>query len=196
VKIVEHFTRRELEMAANAIQVDLAALLAVAEVEAGTRGLFGADGMPTILFERHLFHRFTGGRWSRSHSSISNPLPGGYGKFSDQWPKLRRARELDRDAANRATSWGAWQVLGDNWKAVRFASIDDFVEAMVFPDGQLRAFVGFIRSTTGLAHAIRIKDAKEIARLYNGPGYRRNQYDEKIAAALIDAGRFVRSWAG
>ncbi len=59
---------------------ELATLKAIDDVESGGSGFLKSSGRPKILFERHLFHRFTNpvGRFSVSHPDISNSRPGGY----------------------------------------------------------------------------------------------------------------------
>ena len=54
------------------------------EVKDAGRSGFLATGEPTILFERHKFHLHTKGIHSAKHPDISNRIPGGYGKYSDQ----------------------------------------------------------------------------------------------------------------
>ena len=52
--------------------VDQTALWSLLTVE--TRGFgFLTDRRPKILFERHIFHKHTGGRFSAGHPNISSP---------------------------------------------------------------------------------------------------------------------------
>ena len=104
----------DFEAAASSLGVDVAAIKAVCEVEA-PRGGFQSNGEPTILFERHLFSRYTHGKWDASNPDISNPKPGGYGGTVAQHGRLQRAAKLDRQAALKATSWGKFQILGVNY---------------------------------------------------------------------------------
>lgn len=181
-----HFTRRQFEQAARDLGVELAAVIAVAEVEA-PRGPF-EGGHPAILFERHLFHRLTAGRFGVS--DISNPEPGGYGKLADQWPKLERARKLDEEAALKACSWGAWQILGENHRAAGFPTVHAMVEAMADPAQQLAAFVSFVKAKK-LAAPLRTHNWLTFARVYNGP--RQRGYDAKILAAFDAAKERIRA---
>ncbi|MEE3101941.1 MAG: N-acetylmuramidase family protein, partial [Pseudomonadota bacterium] len=132
--------------AAEALDCDVAAIRAVAEVE--SRGAaFLASGRPPILFERHVFHRLTAGRWSSTYPAISNPAAGGYGAAGDaQYARLRAAMDLDRAAALEAASWGRWQVMGFNARLCGWASVEAFVAAMCAGEAQqLDAFVGYVR---------------------------------------------------
>ncbi|HEX9955516.1 MAG TPA: N-acetylmuramidase domain-containing protein [Allosphingosinicella sp.] len=86
-----------------------AALWALLAVE--TKGFgFLPDRRPKILFERHIFHRRTGGRFSEAHPDISNSRSGGYLGGADEYRRLERAMRLDRDAALESASWGLGQI--------------------------------------------------------------------------------------
>src|SRR3982750_38281 len=91
--------------AAAALEVDVASIMAVAEVET-SGAAFDTLGRPRILFERHYFHRLTSGRFDVTHARVSAESAGGYGKFAEQYGKLEEAYALDADAALRSASWG------------------------------------------------------------------------------------------
>ncbi|NJM92326.1 MAG: N-acetylmuramidase family protein [Rhodospirillaceae bacterium] len=69
---------------------------------------------PKILFERHIFHQRTNGKFDATHPDISHPKWGEYGKASAQYDRLGRAMALDRQAALESASWGLPQVMGFN----------------------------------------------------------------------------------
>lgn len=172
----------DYEAAALAIGCEVEVIQAVAEQEAGIRGPWDENGRPTILFERHKFSKHTANAWDKLHSDISNPTWGGYGKFSAQYPKLFRAATLDEAAALKSASWGAFQILGENHEAAGYASVDEFVAAMMSGHrAQLGAFVNFINYDRRLKKALIDKEWATFARLYNGPAYKANQYDVKMA---------------
>lgn len=168
--------------AARELGVSVAHVKAVAEVESRGSG-FLPSGEPVILFERHIFHRLTGGKFSRQHPDISNPSPGGYGASSRQHQRLQKAVALDREAALQSASWGLFQVMGFNWKLVGYKDLQEFINAAYRSEGDhLDMLVGYIQAT-GLDKALRNNDWHAFARGYNGPGYMRNRYHEKLAAA-------------
>lgn len=113
-----------------------------------------------------------------------------------EYERLGRAITLDRDAALRSASWGAFQIMGNNYTLCGFASAEDFVKAMVSgTPAQLDAFVSFIRKT-GLADELIRADWAGFARGYNGPAYKVNKYDDRLAAAYrfhSDGGSHVDS---
>lgn len=171
--------------AATALGVEVAAIKAVAEVETSGKA-FDESGRPRILFERHYFHRLTGGRFSAGHPDISNRRSGGYGSFSSQYVKLERAYELDPDAALRSASWGRFQIMGDNYRAAGFNSISEFVLAMTHSESEhLKAFIAFVASNKKMLSALRRNDWPAFAALYNGPGYEKNHYDTRMKDAYI-----------
>lgn len=184
-------SERSYEHAAWLLMCDIPAMKAVAEVESGPLGAFLSTGEPVILFERHVFHRLTGGRYDGSrvtsggdHWLISSPVPGGYGPSSIQHRKLQYAAAMDRTAALRACSWGLFQIMGLNHQNAGYAQLQRFVNAMYrSADDHLRAFAMFIRSNGLLVDALRTHDWYTFARIYNGPKFRENRYDSKLSEA-------------
>jgi len=169
-------TEIDYEAAATKLRVEVAAIKAVAEVETVGRA-FDDQGRPTILFERHHFHRHTRGKFD-SHASISNATAGGYGKFSLQYSKLEEAYSLDEEAALKSASWGRFQIMGSNHRASGFKSVFDFVLAMTKSETEhLRAFVNFVSSNRKRSVALQNKDWASFAKMYNGAGYKSKGYD-------------------
>ena len=170
--------------AAATLGCEVAAIQAVAEVETRTNA-FDDQGRPTILFERHWFSRYTNGVYDAADPDISNPVAGGYGKSSAQYGRLERAMALDHAAALKSASWGRFQIMGGNHAAAGFTTVDGFVAAMYASEKEhLRAFVGFIESNAAMHRALRDKDWAEFASRYNGPNYKANDYDTKLAAEI------------
>lgn len=175
--------------AAAALGCEVLAIKAVAKTETGSSGPYfragqdlasGDDPVPTILFERHLFHRATQGKYDQSHSRISNPQRGGYGRKSVQYDKLVEAYELDQDSALLSASWGRFQILGSNFKSAGFKNVRDYVASISESESnQLRAFVSFIKADSVLRKAIIDKDWHGFAVRYNGPA--QQGYDAIIA---------------
>lgn len=176
-------TSADFVRAARALGCDVPAIRAVAKVEA-PRGAFQLDGLPTILFERHVFSRLTKGRFDVIVPDLSNPTPGGYGMYADQHARLAIASNLDRDAALQSASWGMFQIMGFNHASAGHATLQSFINAMYAGEPEhLDAFVALIKSF-GLADELRDHRWAAFAKGYNGPGYRANQYDTKIEAAF------------
>jgi hypothetical protein len=147
---------------------------------------------PVILFERHKFSEFTGGRFDGTRvaglpetcSLISAPQRGGYGLIRHQHARLEAARRLDDDAAVSATSWGLFQLMGMNWRRCGAKSLQDFEATMrLSVDSHLAAFVAFIWSDARLAVAMRNRAFRTIALLFNGEDFERNGYHIKLESA-------------
>ena len=174
---------------ATRLNVELAALKAVAEVESSGSGFLPApDRRPKVLFEGHVFHRLTAGRHSLTHPAISHP---GWDRsryarsLAGEWKRLDTAATLDPAAAMQSASWGAFQIMGFNYALCGFDSVGRFVQALAAgADGQLEAFATLLsRPGSPMIGPLRRKQWAKFASLYNGPGYRQNRYDEKLATA-------------
>lgn len=176
-------TIKDYQAAAKVLNCEVAAIRAVAEVESRGGGYLD-DGRPEILFERHVFHQKTAGKYSATHPDISNRTAGGYGKGgANQHIRLAKAANLNRDAALESASWGKFQIMGYHWKALGYKSLQAFINAMYESEAKhLEAFVKFIQ-VNGLADELRNKQWAKFARAYNGPAYAKNKYDTKMAAA-------------
>ena len=186
-----HFlTAADLERAARALGVELAAVRAVNEVESKGHGMLPDTGKPVILFERHVFWKQLQQRGidpapaaARSPSILSQQ-PGGYRGGAAEYVRLASAIYIDRAAALESCSWGAFQIMGYHWKDLGYDSIDQFVECMSSSEAeQLEAFVRFIANDKALLAALKGRKWAVFARLYNGPNYAANLYDVKLARA-------------
>lgn len=175
--------------AAAILDVEPEALWAVKVVESGQWGSFFKDGRPPILFERHIFFKKTGGRFAAKHPDLCNKVPGGYGKAGmAQYDRLERAMGLDRAAALESASFGAFQLMGMNWKDLKYDSVDDLVRRLLTVEGQLDGLIRFIRRNKIDDELRPPHNWAGFARVYNGPKFRDNDYDGKLKRAY-DAAR-------
>lgn len=159
-------------------------LRAVAKVESAGSG-FDQTGRPKILFERHIFHRLTGGKFSPA--SFSQGVAGGYSE--DSWAKLGAACGKDVDAAFSSASWGKFQVLGTHWSKLGYASPFELAHSCVESEAAHYVLLARYVRTFGLTGAIQRlstnpDDCRDFAAGFNGPGYRRFAYHEKLAEAM------------
>lgn len=177
--------------AAQYLNVEVAAIKAVQEVETGGRGGFIQIGYPTILFEGHIF-------WNQLKERGLNPedyvagnedilYPNWTKKFYKQgmaeYDRLNRAKNINETAALCSASWGMWQIMGFNYAVCGCNTVFDFCTEMQLNEGtQLNLFTAFLR-TNGWDKYLRDKNWSEFARHYNGPSYRENEYDKKLANA-------------
>ena len=181
---------------ANEFQLELATVKAVNEIESSGKG-FLLSGKPKILFEGHIFWKelerrginpnnyYTGDTanvlyksWTKSH------YVGGEGEHL----RLEKAKQISSnpkfsDAANASASWGCFQILGYHALPLGYASIDEFVSKMFINEGEhLTAFGRFLKKYNLIPY-LQNKDWEEFARRYNGPSYKVNKYDIKLANA-------------
>lgn len=184
------------------LDVEPATIKAIQEVETGGRGGFFAPGKPAILFEGHIFwnqlkkkglnpEQYVKGnenilfpKWDKSH----------YKKGLEEYERLEQAKKINIEAAYSSTSWGMFQIMGFNYTACGMKSVIDFVRIISTNElNQLRLLTIFIMQQKGsktpdnpslyLVSALRAKDWVNFARLYNGPQYAQNNYDNKMAMA-------------
>jgi hypothetical protein len=173
-------TQNGFDTAVGELGVDAASLWALVTVE--TKGFgFLADRRPKILFERHVFHNRTGGRFSASNPDISSSKPGGYSGGEAEYDRLARAMQLNRQAALESASWGLPQLMGFNAAKLRYGTAEDMVKAFVVnEDAQLDGARRFIMNNDSLASAFQRKIWARVAFFYNGQDYKKNAYDDKL----------------
>lgn len=180
----------DYQKAAQALGCDVDAVKAVDRIESGGSG-FLPSGQPKILFEAHLFSRFTGHKYDAEYPGISSPSWNRklYKGGAAEHERLSSAVALDRNAALQSASWGRYQILGSNWRECGYPSLQAFINAMYESEkDHLEAFVGFVKHR-GLADELQRKDWAGFARGYNGPGYLNNRYDTKLAIAYAQYAR-------
>jgi hypothetical protein len=180
-----------LAAAADRVGADVPTIWAVLKVETSGCG-FLTDRRPQILFERHWFHRGTSGAFAAVAPDLCDPAAGGYGPGgAAQYDRLDRAIALDRRAALRSASWGIGQVMGFHAEALGYRDVEAMVGAMVeSEDAQLATMSAFIVDKR-LGRALQHRDWRAFARGYNGQGFEKNRYDEKLAeehARLVSLG--------
>lgn len=178
-------TAADFERAALALNCEVAAIRAVEAVESPNGGFLADGTTPVILFEGHWFHALTQGKFSARHPTISyarwttRHYLGGMAEHG----RLQRAVALDRSAALASASWGNFQIMGFNWGIARCKSLQDFINAMYRSEGaHMDCFVNVIKNMA-LADELRERRWDDFAEVYNGPGWRQNDYGNKIAAA-------------
>lgn len=189
---ISYITRSDQLAAAERLGVDLAVIKAVSAVEARGSGFIKNTDMPCILFEGHWFHRLTRGIHDNHHPTLSYPrwtkehYRGGRGEYDRLIEAIRICE--DPAPALRSCSWGMFQIMGFNHEKAGYGSVRDFVNEMATGEGpQMQAFVSFLLAQPELAESLRGQDWAEFAHRYNGPGFKANAYDAKLASAFSRA---------
>lgn len=181
------FSEADYQAAATRLVVPVANIKAIADVESAGETFWTIDGqqLPAVRLEAHWFGKFTGYRFNTSRPDLSssewNPALAATTR-AGAWQQVRAAMALDKAAAEQATSWGAFQVMGFNWRGLHYGSIDEFVTAMHTAAGQLEAFVRFIENDHALRASLAIGAWRDVENWYNGGGFN-GVYAAKLEAA-------------
>ena len=188
---------QDYETAAKDLDVEVEVIKAIKDVESGPSGSFLFSNHPTILFEGHIFWKELDQRrgepskyrdsdilyqkWTKDH----------YVSGVAEYVRLKKARDIDIDAANASASWGLFQIMGNNFELCGCKSVEEFVTRMCTSEGeQLKLFVEYIKKRKlhqylKPGHTGNIPWA-EFARRYNGREYKKNQYDTRLENAYWD----------
>lgn len=190
------FDDADYRRAATRLNVPVANIMAMAAVESAGETFWLLDGKPVVpvRFEAHWFGKLTSYRFNDSHPDLS--CVSWHPELADRtragaWDQVNRARAIDRDAANQATSWGAFQVMGMHWKRLGYPAVQAFIDSMsdYGDDGQMDAFARFIEADHALRASLAIGAWLDVEQRYNGGGYG-GAYAAKLrAAADIYAGQ-------
>ncbi len=194
---MKKLTETDFKEAAELLDVNIATIKAVAEVESSGGG-FLSNGKPKILFEPHIF-------WKELRKAGFNPrksplcyptwVTQKYGSTSSQPQRLDSAikeavsylgeRNFDkiRTAGLKSCSWGKFQIMGFNYKKAGHKNLQSFINAMYQDEGEhLFAFVNYVKNTY-LDDELRELDWRGFARGYNGKYYWKNNYHTKLENA-------------
>lgn len=190
---VRRLTVADLAAAAAPYGLTAAHVGALVDVEASGQGQDPETGLPVIRYEGHQFRAKTGGVFDRAYPDLSFPYAErkAHPQPADQagrWTILERAVALVPGAALEATSWGLGQIMGFNYAACGFADVWSFVLAMASGErAQVSAMLAFLDSE-GLLRHLKDKRWDRLAAGYNGPSYRDNAYDTRLASAYARRG--------
>jgi N-acetylmuramidase-like protein len=193
-----------LDRAAADLGCSLPALQAVVDVESAGRG-FLSDGSAKVLFEGHVFYKYTHGRYADTHPSLC------YRKWTKEHyargatadergagelERLAHAIDLNRPAAMMSASYGMFQLMGFNFALCGYTHVGSFYDAMCrSAEEQLDAFIEYIEHT-GLADELRDRRWGDFARRYNGPAFSQNRYDDDDEKLALAYDHHVRAASG
>jgi len=158
---------------------------------------FLKNGKPKILFERHRMYAYLrlkkgaafANKMAVERPNIVNKKSGGYQGNEAEYVRLELAKQIDVECALMSASWGQFQIMGENWKDLGYASAQDFVDQQFASESfQLEAFIRFIEWKTGiiddkkvaLIDALRAENWDAVFTLYNGPNYKKLGYQAKL----------------
>ena len=158
---------------------------------------FLENGKAKILFERHRMYFYLvqlkgkafANAQMKQYPNLVNTATGGYKGDEAEYVRLSLAKNICAEAALMSCSWGQFQIMGENWKELGYASVFEFVEQMQLNESlQLEAFIRFIEWKTGtvngkkvaLIDALRAENWEAIFTLYNGSNYKKLGYQAKF----------------
>lgn len=180
----ESLTDEDFGIVARQLGVEVPAIKAVVEIEAGKemKG-FWVPGYPVINFDQTMYRKFASKAKDRSGAK-GEKLPAslcGYAKT--EWTRLINARRVNAQGANMGTFWGMFQIGGFNYKMCGCDDVDEFVKLMCTSEfQQLELFATFLRNA-GMVDDLKKKNWAAFARKYNGASYARRGYHTRMAAA-------------
>ena len=178
-----------LQTLADQMGIDPGVAVAVLTVESGGRP-FGPDGRMIIRFENHIFYdrwgkhkpdafaqHFTfnsNQRW-KDHQwrpAPTQPWRAFHGNQNTEWEALNFACTLDDTAAHLSISMGGPQIMGFNYAAVGYTSVQQMFDAFVASErNQVVGFFNFVRSRgEKVVQMLQSSDFEGFATIYNGHG--------------------------
>ncbi len=170
---------KEYAKLAKDFNIDISSVKAIDFVESNGEGFDKKTGKIKIQFEPHYFKRLTkfiSGLWSTNKVDIQ----------SKEWNAFNDAFKLNPDKAMESTSIGRMQVMGIHWKRLGFKNVGDMWDfAKISEANQLWLGLQFIATDKRLYEALKNKDWKTVAFLYNGKNYFIKQYDKKLLNAEL-----------
>ena len=183
---------------ASEIGCEKEAIMAVSKVESPHSGFY-LDGRPRILFEGHVFYSqlknvgidpeplsveyptIVYQKWTHKH--YKGEGSGMTTDIDDEYERLDIARTIHEDAALKSASWGKYQVMGFNYNICGYPDLNSFImDAQASESAHLNMFVEFIKNKK-LEESLRTLNWEKFALKYNGKGYKKHKYDERIAEA-------------
>jgi hypothetical protein len=174
---------------AHAHGLEEAELRAVAQVEARNKGVH-SSGAVIALYEPHIAWRYTKGAVRAKLKTAGLAYPKwrrNYPKSS--YPRIDKCTQIaGEEVAALSSSWGLGQIMGFNHKACGYDTAVEMVKDFAVSErNQLDAMVRFIKANSKMFAALKAHNWSGFAYRYNGPGYKKNDYDTKLANAY-------RSW--
>ena len=148
--------------------------------ESGGAGF--VNGVLKIRFEPGVFKGYTGQRVADDHASQAS-----------EYAAFAQAQTLDKAMAYESISMGAAQIMGFNATNCGYGGAVDMYEDFKKSErAQVGGFFSFVGANRVLLNAAKQKDWATFALHYNGPGYKSNAYDTKLAQ-YYDAWQAVTS---
>jgi hypothetical protein len=176
---------KDIEIIAGYLGCEVAVVRAVLALESANSG-FDAQGRPKMLFEPHVFYRELGPGVKRTRAENEGIAYRAWklGSYpNDSYPRLYKAMAIDETKALRSASWGMHQGMGFNHEAMGFASVQEYVKAMMYSESAHLYAMGRFVVSKSLQRHLRAKNWSSFAKGYNGANYLKNSYHTKLKEA-------------
>jgi hypothetical protein len=186
------------EKLATEIGVEKNVFKAVAKVESGGRTSFVSlnPNKSKILYERHKAYKHTKKKYGKvkadkmrdKNSNLFHPIwsKKEYKGGKKEHQRLDDAEKLlgERGIPIMSCSWGKFQVLGEYYNFL-YGSLDELEKAQNLCEvQQFRYFRTYLEDVVpSIKKAMKDKNWRKIARLYNGEEYAKNNYHTKMKNA-------------
>lgn len=177
-------TDADFAVVAKELNVEIAAIKAVVEIEAGkTMHGFFIPGVPVINFDASMYRTYASKAPDRAPFKSIKVPSGLTGYGLKEWTQLVNACKKNGQGALMGTFWGMFQIGGFNYKLCDCTTVVEFARQMAESEfAQLELFARFI-TNTGMVDDLRKKNWAAFSRKYNGASYARRGYHTRMAAA-------------
>lgn len=188
---VSKISDADFKTLSSKLDVDVASLKAVYSVESGGSGFYTNSLRPKILFEGHIFWKELTKRnidptkYQSSHNTIlyRNWTKAYYKGGESEYTRIQEAWGINPEAALSSASIGLFQILGNNYALTGSSSVYDYwSKSCISEYNQLKLFGNFIKNS-GLLSYLKSHFWADFAKAYNGPSYKKNNYDKKLESA-------------
>lgn len=188
---IDKLTEEDFKQAASNLGVSVAVVKALDEALSNNTGGFWAWHRPAIQFEGHIFWK----ELQKKGLDPKNYVKGNEDVLYEKWTKLHyksgmaeyaryhKASKIDEFAAECATCWGAYKMMGYNYDACGYKDTRSFVTDMIENrKKQLDIFCAYVKNTGGDSY-LKELDWAGFARYYDSAQYAVDRLDEKLEQA-------------
>ena len=191
VQSIAPLTHEDYVEVAERLGIEVAAIKAVVEIEAGKahKG-FWELGKPIINYDMSVVNKFAPklgvnlSKYRNSHPEIWGASKKKYGsQQASEWARFVALRSVDNTLGIYSSFWGMFQIGGFNWKLCKTKDVNEFFELMCRSEkDQLILFANFIESADMVKY-LKAKNWAGFASRYNGPSYASRGYHTRMAKA-------------
>lgn len=189
---IPRLTEEDFREVAQELGVEVAAIKAVVDIEAGkAHEGFYQLGKPIINFDLSMYNKFAPKHGvslaaARKQAPVifNRPNTSKYGSYqAAQYARLDAARAINEDAALESCFWGMFQIGGFNYKLCGCETVQEFVEKMSRSERDQLELFGALIKKCGMLEPLQKKQWLAFALKYNGPRAKSRGYHTRMAAA-------------